>query len=135
MKEQTELLNALNEYSGWFQNWVKDSRCNQEEFDSYVEVLNSLEPHEQFRFIHSDYSVLAFMNNPNYIVVLEAIKELYGDRGNDLLSLMKTQSVDFCLEALEINEDFYRGVKIVPNPDFKTTLSNLKKKQKLMSIL
>lgn len=48
------------------------------------------------------------------------------------------QSVDICLTALDkfsYEVHIHKHVRIVPNPDFKTTLLNLKKKKELLNAL
>lgn len=70
---------------------------------------------------------LFFVENQTEEMCEEAVR-----RDPKQFAYAKKQNVNMCLQALKSRKDLFYFVKIVPNPDFKTTLQNLKKKQLIL---
>jgi len=105
-----------------------------------------------FRYIKIDSSILSVLTNPSDSLCKRSIKttpssiQYINDQKKELCELaikinpwtlehIKEQTVDLCSLALVQHPDTYRLVRIVPNPDFETTVYNLEKKKAILDIL
>lgn len=75
-------------------------------------------------------SALMFVKKQTEQICLEAVKQK-----GWALKYVEKQTPKICMVALNQDPDSCRHVRIVPNPDFETTLSNLKKKQLILEII
>lgn len=137
--------------------WVESGVCSKKEMNKFIEIINSVEDSVLKELISCEYGVISYIKKPSHeiarFVLLELQKTGSVFRYYDLavhyedlslialqkdeygLSRIKNQTVDLYLFALKQRKDNFEYVRIVPNPDFKTTLANLKKKQVILEAL
>jgi len=137
----------------FFFEWIDKSVCTKKEFDLLSNYFNSIEESELLNYIERDCSILAVIKNQTKTLcemsievnsfsirfIKDQTKEMceLAVRGNSLtIGYVKEQSVDLCILAL-VKESFssYRFVRIVPNPDYETTLKNLYEKKAILDSL
>jgi len=129
--------------------WVEENRCSQEEMDILVKWLNQLSENDLIHIFFKKPSALALIQNQSkklckQAVINDQISIKYvKNQTKELCELailrspcsflyIKEQTVGLCLLALELDKSCYKYVRIVPNPDFETTLKNLKEKKAIL---
>jgi len=138
-----------------FHKWVYYGICTKEQFVFFVKWLNQLNEKELCKLLVSQFTILKFIENQTESLCKMAIRsncdclQFIKDQTKELCELairtdqysieyIRDQTVDLCILSLE--EDFafkisYKCVRIVPNPDYETTLKNLKEKKAILEAL
>jgi len=97
---------------------------------------------EVLRFVNNQTEDLCrFAINQNALVIryvknqTKELCKLAIERDCFSIKHIQEQTVDLCIYALKQRKKTYKYVRIVPNPDFETTLNNLKEKQSILNVL
>lgn len=144
-----EELKSKIKLGSYFISWLAKGICSKEDFEKAIKTLNSLKDEDLVELIRHDETIIVFLKNPSFVVQKfialnysfsfcritnqnpEACKVLIHYFPRRIVDV-KNQTIELCLIALNLDNESYKGIKIVPNPDFETTLSNLKKKQLIL---
>jgi len=135
-----------------FVNWVKENICTENEMILFKKWPNQLNDEELFDLFKKDHTIFSAIENKTEQFILKSIEanswvigivseqayhfsKLAISRNPLCLKSIKIQSVDLCLLALKQERFVYRYVRIVSNPDFETTLKNLKEKKEIIEAL
>jgi len=129
---------------------VKNSNID---ISEYVNFLNNLKKEERLSIIRMNFCFLQFINNPtdeeikaslekdefsfSFIKGNEKFVDFALDNGTtgDILRDVSNQTVDMCLKCLTRTRRSFHYVRIVPNPNYETTLKNLKEKKAILEAL
>jgi len=150
IKEKFEKISSKSWRS--FSEWVIWKQCSQEEMNLFTKWLNQLSEEELSRYIKKDVSILSVITNQTDKICKTAIQispisigfvkeqtkglcELAIKRNVFSIVEIREQTVDLCLLALNLDKTVYKGIRIVQNPDYKTTLQNLKDKKTILDAL
>jgi len=139
-----------------FDEWVGWIQCSTKEMSIFKKWLNQLSEEDVCKYLEKDGSIISVIENQtnkicetsinqdpccikyiknqnNYLCELAIIKNAF------TIPYIREQTVDLCLLALETNPNtsshIYRFIRIVPNPDYYTTLKNLLEKKAILEAL
>jgi len=111
--------------------WVEENIWTKEEMDIFIKWLNQLKDEEILEYMKKyGRSILSVITNQS-----DNLCKLAVDDSPENIQYVRNQTVDLCLSSLKKNPRAYRNVKIVPNPDFKTTFKNLLEKKAILDAL
>jgi len=125
-----EKFEKISKASPRFSEWVVWKQCSQEEMNLFTKWLNQLSEEELCEYLEKDGSILSVIKNQTGSMCKSSIKN-----ASQYLKYVKEQTVDLCLLALENSSPSYIYVRIVPNPTFPTTMTNLKAKKAILEAL
>jgi len=124
-----------------FNDWVKLNVCTKKEMDFFVKWLNQIDESEILKYIKEDDTILSAITNQTDFLIKHSIEESIFS-----IRFVKDQTIDLCIFVLKKDEEFeskykfyikniYQYIRIVPNPDHKTTLKNLLEKKAILEAL
>jgi len=149
-ESKLESYKGHNHYS--FMNWSRTEICSDQEMNLFKNWLNQISEEEVCKYLSIDSTILSVILNQNDSICKSAINrdpwsiKFVKDQKKHLCELamglnpfvmteIQNQSVDLCILALEEFPICFRDVKIVSNPDFETTLRNLKEKKAILDAI
>jgi len=151
VKERFNLLIQENkELKMNFNYCIEKSFYKKEEISMYTNWLNSLPEEFICRYLKKDGSIISVLKNPTDEMKRVSVNQnpnnirFIQDQTDKIINiatnrgcfdLVNRQSVDICLRALKLSQWNYVYVKIVPNPDYETTLKNLLEKKAILEAL
>jgi len=103
------------------------SVLSDEDFKKFLKSINLLSEDQIISLLKHDWTIIKYIENQTNPIILAAVSI-----NSFSLQYITNQSVKACLIALKNNKDIYRYVRIVPNPDYKTTLKNLYAKKMII---
>jgi len=139
-KEIKQLFEEKLEKTNWnFNEWIEYEICTKKEMNHFSKWLNSLDENEVCKYIQDNGTILSIITNQtkdmckwailNNVMSIEFVKKQTKEISEFAIKewpfaieLIREQTVDLCILALSRNKLTYEKVRIVPNPDYKTTL-------------
>jgi len=115
----------------WFNQLNEDQICFYLKKDhTILSIIENQSDHICEFAICCDYESIRFIKNQkNHLCKLAISKNA------TMIRFVKNQTVDLCLLSLEIYMPNYKHIRIVPNPDYETTLKNLYEKKAILDLL
>jgi len=135
-----------------FSDWVIAGHCSKKTFEKFIIWLNQLDEDSICKYLKKDASILSVITNQTKKMCNLAIMNMPGsiryvkNQSKELCELavksngftigyIKEQKVDLCLLSLEENINSFQLVRIVPNPNYETTLKNLLEKKAILEAI
>jgi len=142
----------LNKDGYYFSEWIELGVCTKEEKDLFIIWLNQLSEEKICHYLEKDFTILSVIKNQTDSMCKTSIKKTFlgiqhinvqnknicnfiVKKNHHWFEFVKEQTVDLCILALELNKSCYTFVRIVPNPDYETTLKNLLEKKAILEAL
>jgi len=123
-------IERLKKSSYYFSNWDNCKLCTKDEIDLFTNWLNQLNEDDICFYLKEDLTILKSLTYQT-----KELCELAIRTNPYSIADIRDQTVDLCILALELSKSCHVFVRIVPNPDYKTTLKNLKKKKAILEAL
>jgi len=125
-KDFDKLFKKRKAQSIYFDNW----NCSKLEIELFTNWFNQLGEEEVCKYLKEDPTILLVISNQTDKMCETAVKTFPWS-----IKCLKNQTVDLCIYALDNVRYTWRYVRITPNPDYETTLKNLKEKKDILEAL
>jgi len=149
-KEIKSLFEENLRNQAWhFKDWSNLQICSKKEHKTFVNWLNQLNEEEICDYLKLDPTILSVINNQINKICEFSIKQepwclmfvknqtkelckLAIEKWSGSIQFVEEQTVEICLLALKLDKGCYKYVRIVPNPNYKTTIKNLLNKKEIL---